>query len=1696
MGAFEDAISRIRGPSIEDLLAEDSPTWEPTQSTTTTTTTSERPLGVPSLGSISRTPTTPQTPEPSTTTTPGPSSPPSSLTRPPRPRRDESLGEQFLLDPIFSPVDRAARSPYFPMAARTVGQAGGGFVGGVFGMPYAGAAVGGALVEKLAAEPAERLQGQDNNPLLAPLNVGVGTAGGSFTQRANQLVRPALRVGTELVEATGLNELWEVARGLFEERKVNWQQVADAGGNPWNLVALPFGAGEAIRVNAAMKRLRERRAELPATLQRTHQETGGATFSYDGRNRVGEEGLVSVSIYPERSERIEGEVTPGHFQAFIDRNKDLLDRDPRNHIGSWWDKEAGTNFLDVVVVTPRAEGIELGKRYNQKAVFDLGTFEEINTGGTGDPIDGLPAEVNRLPRAKMKAYPDELQGLVDQGADASDRLLRWYRGSKASGTRGAVGENRAASLEDIGDTALRIDLKKKMPASDQAVRFNLAREAGRDIVEAKGTLRQEDWTARMIEKYGPTVARHTTMAWKRATSAVEKRFAAMGKRELPGVDHWAALVEHGKDAEPFYGPARATLEKVFGPDVETFLDFYAATSPRTDTDRNLQQALRWYVQWKTGSPIRGGLYPSWGEKIAAGDPNWGGNKVQAFRANLGGRGHPAGNNANRVTVDTWMQEGIGYELVATREIDPETGFETGNVVQEMPSMSELEYALNEDYIRAQADALGIPDASLAQELSWAGIRKTSSRQGGKRKGSGLAPHAIIEKRFKDGLSIFDPKTLEVFKKHEAIFAAEIDAEMLRSGRVHPEATGLGEVPEGAFDWGSGEFVKPAPKRVRKGQSGKTRLDAILPIWAMLQVAKGINTFAKFTVTSVKRFGNAIRPRLPRAWQEGRRRAFKMASAAPKLPEATPNVFTEGALPTVKLEKERHEYTQRYGKAGTLMANLLEKHGDKIDQAVGRVQDDAELQRMADQVKADLVGLTEKFGRGNVAATAAEIKHVRDLAYTLDERLKAKIDERAAREADGTWSPADEAELADLELDYVSLHAIRKGTAAEAGRALRAHQTAAQLRNRDLDALLNYAKNQGLDHTEIAKVFEQHKDPLSRAQAIQTLTWTPTQLYVHARYWTMLADPTTWYMAAQGNTTDGLIREFGKLTGSAADAIFHRGNRWVYSREFNPRQSGSIRGMMKGFRRAYHTFTEGVTAESIASGKAPPTEFFAEKPVLGVLANLPFRALSASDAFATTMFGEAEMHGFAYARAMKHARDRGLSGRTAEDWALKQQAEWLATPPEWLLLHTRRMTEQLSLQSGLGATGKMLQGFLHRLPKPVQTFVLPFISTGINAVKQASKKVPIANQLGFTSRYVRAAQTREGARELARKRGIRMTDVLAMEKSGGEGTFQESLQREAAVTRGESHIGTAIMLALPLLVMGAMGDVRGDPPKDQAERERMQAEGPFNHTRIGRLWIDNRTFGSLEPILRAVGNAKQAFDVIKRRKVEGVNEGWQRASESFVATLQGLPMSGPLRSLNGLLSLMDSDIDAVAAKSGRMFRDATIVGTMGEKVQKYVDPYERRTENFIDPLLAAFKPSWYSPRLDPMGDPVERKPFPFAIGSQPNDLLNEAAKAGVAMTSPNERTIKIGEREVELSLRDRRVLNRALGLANRAAMKRLIGNREQWGRIPPEGRHAALLKLRDQLRGAVKDIALSQVVAGQPLQMQALARPVQGILEAP
>jgi hypothetical protein len=119
-------------------------------------------------------------------------------------------------------------------------------------------------------------------------------------------------------------------------------------------------------------------------------ENGGGTFRF----MTGDvpQGGVAVAVrggtfqYSLDAAKADPEAMAQHLAEHIESTIGKFSE--ADHFGTWVaPAEDGTMHIwaePVNVVKDRAQAIKIGKSRNQKAVFDLNTFEEIKTGGTGD----------------------------------------------------------------------------------------------------------------------------------------------------------------------------------------------------------------------------------------------------------------------------------------------------------------------------------------------------------------------------------------------------------------------------------------------------------------------------------------------------------------------------------------------------------------------------------------------------------------------------------------------------------------------------------------------------------------------------------------------------------------------------------------------------------------------------------------------------------------------------------------------------------------------------------------------------------------------------------------------------------------------------------------------------------------------------------------------------------------------------------------------------------------------------------------------------------------------------------------------------------------------------------------------------------------------------------------------------------------
>jgi hypothetical protein len=105
-----------------------------------------------------------------------------------------------------------------------------------------------------------------------------------------------------------------------------------------------------------------------------HSVNRGSTVSLIYGNLAGQN-CYAVSTYPELTVALPSEPSAAHLFAFVLNNLVLL-LHPERALGTWVDN--GVHVLDVVTcVSDREIALELGSRFGQCSVFNLGENHEI-----------------------------------------------------------------------------------------------------------------------------------------------------------------------------------------------------------------------------------------------------------------------------------------------------------------------------------------------------------------------------------------------------------------------------------------------------------------------------------------------------------------------------------------------------------------------------------------------------------------------------------------------------------------------------------------------------------------------------------------------------------------------------------------------------------------------------------------------------------------------------------------------------------------------------------------------------------------------------------------------------------------------------------------------------------------------------------------------------------------------------------------------------------------------------------------------------------------------------------------------------------------------------------------------------------------------------------------------------------------------
>lgn len=123
----------------------------------------------------------------------------------------------------------------------------------------------------------------------------------------------------------------------------------------------------------------------------------GATLDVPTLSKVWGD-YYALSLYPNRNFKIpKDQFTDQHVLDYVEDNIDVL-LQPWRSLWAWVSPENMVE-LDISTTIPKNlknKALDLWKRYNQYAMYDLGTFEEIPTGWTWEPMDIDEEEVGEI----------------------------------------------------------------------------------------------------------------------------------------------------------------------------------------------------------------------------------------------------------------------------------------------------------------------------------------------------------------------------------------------------------------------------------------------------------------------------------------------------------------------------------------------------------------------------------------------------------------------------------------------------------------------------------------------------------------------------------------------------------------------------------------------------------------------------------------------------------------------------------------------------------------------------------------------------------------------------------------------------------------------------------------------------------------------------------------------------------------------------------------------------------------------------------------------------------------------------------------------------------------------------------------------------------------------------------------------------
>lgn len=772
----------------------------------------------------------------------------------------------------------------------------------------------------------------------------------------------------------------------------------------------------------------------------------------------------------------------------------------------------------------------------------------------------------------------------------------------------------------------------------------------------------------------------------------------------------------------------------------------------------------------------------------------------------------------------------------------------------------------------------------------------------------------------------------------------------------------------------------------------------------------------------------ILPEVPRETDASVSTEIPNATAKPEQPSAR-SIRDMAEARGKPIPEQKPLTKERIEGEGTLIAHMPEP----VRKGVAEVLDSNnhfEAQRRGVQTNertealADYVNVESRKALPKGTALNAEETHAyaNAVATTQD-----KIDGLAAKVKDGSASDFDLAALARAQQEQVVQMASFLGARAETGRALQAHKMLGQiLEGNDIIAIRAALKNPKLrenlqNFAEKWSTLGSDAEKLEFLRSQQAQSWMDVVKGVY--YSNILSGVKTHLRNIIGNTANAAFSNAAHIAATGYDigrSVLTGKERTIFASELPHRAFGTVMGIKQGIDDALMTLQHGYSPQALATFDVPRAELRGggKNPL-----NWTGRALEAEDQFFHGVAYNQELYSRLYAKARGEASKRGLKGDDMGKFVEDRLASWKMNVPPDVADAAHQAAQRMVYKEDAGEWSKAITHAKSKIP--VLDFVIPFVKTPANIIRQGIEATPLAPLTKQTRTALRA---------------------------GG---------REGAEAVGRMTVGTVGLAALAF--WASQGVISGDGPSDPEQRAALMESGwRPNSIKIAGKWYDYSN--ALQPLsqpLFAIANAYEQYRTTGKKPNPA-----EIASATGGAILSQSFLSG-LSDLNMALSDPGRYGERFAARIAQGFVPAS---GLSRNVAQAIDPVVRDPKGSLTDNLKTIVPGMsqdVAPKLDRFGEEVKRPGGPFTRGLSPigispeskDPMIVELTKIGMNdIGLPPKRLSALPSKHIpamDLTIEERQTYGRA----RRAAIEAVL-RQPQYQQLDEEQKRAAIKKAVD------------------------------------